>query len=140
MFTHLWTGMNNNLENLLYELIPFYDNLVITVGDPFSKGDETNLITTKSSDELSSLKPEETEQIILLINAALISGDQNPEKTSYLNRFSLLPNHYISLQGKISKVDDSWTFPYWTWGQKRNIRVGEDFMDGQYYVYLRCSY
>jgi N-acetylmuramoyl-L-alanine amidase len=96
-----------------------------------SVDDEGNWVFTKGLAHALALRPGGSTDIIVLINANIISSATGGRKKSILDSF---PNHFIQLLSPITRSGSDVTFTYWTWGNApATVTLNATTFDNNYY-------
>ena len=75
--------------------------------------DEGNWVFTKGISHALALAPAPNKDILMLINANIISAPAGKKKL-----VDSFPNHYIQLLSPVTRTSKGIEFRYWTWGMK----------------------
>ena len=97
---------------------------------------EGNFVLTRSVSHALGLKPDPSCDIVLLVNAHMLSQMNITKGTKKSDDFilSMFPNHFIVLCSEITEAaDDRLQFDYWTWGQQYSGSIAKTVFRSNYY-------
>lgn len=98
--------------------------------------DEGNFFLTKGVDHALGLKPGNSRDVALLINAHMLTQMNVTAGTAKSEEFILgaFPNHFIVLTAEIKETTDGkLRMEYWTWGQQYTGTIEKDVFEANYY-------
>jgi N-acetylmuramoyl-L-alanine amidase len=97
-----------------------------------SVADEGNWFFTKGLNHALGLRPGPTRDVILLVNAHLLTRSSKKKSDDFILR--AFPNHFIVLDSRITEASDGKVaFDYWSWGDHSHIEVPKDVFNANYY-------
>jgi N-acetylmuramoyl-L-alanine amidase/phosphatidylserine/phosphatidylglycerophosphate/cardiolipin synthase-like enzyme len=100
-----------------------------------SVSDEGNFVFTKGLDHAEALRPGLDTDVVLLINAHILtpSAVQGHTKSDeFIGR--AFPNHFVVLESAITEpTPDEVEFDCWTWGAKVHVRLNKTVFNPNYY-------
>jgi hypothetical protein len=98
--------------------------------------DEGNFFLTRGVDHALGLKPGNTRDVALLINAHMLKQMNVTAGTKKSDDFitSAFPNHFIVLTSAIKETTDGkLRMEYWTWGQQYTGTIEKAIFEANYY-------
>lgn len=94
--------------------------------------DEGNWVLTKGLEHALGLDPGPNRDVILLVNAHVLSGSSQKKSDDFILR--AFPNHFIVLESRITETPDGKVaFDYWSWGARSHVEVPKDVFNANYY-------
>ncbi|MFH1717988.1 MAG: hypothetical protein ABIF19_11590 [Planctomycetota bacterium] len=95
---------------------------------------DANWVVTKNVDHAKALSPDKkSKDVILLINAHILSGASANNKKSDEFILSAFPNHYVGLETPVVERDGQVRFTCWSWGGLYTVAVPAETFKANYY-------
>ena len=96
---------------------------------------EGNFFLTKGADHALALTPNTATDVIMLINAHMLTQMNNTDGKKKSDDFirNAFPNHFIVLTSPIQVANNQLQFSYWTWGNNYSGRVDRSIFEANYY-------
>jgi phosphatidylserine/phosphatidylglycerophosphate/cardiolipin synthase-like enzyme len=97
-----------------------------------SVSDDGNWIFTQGLSHALGLRPGPGEDVVLLVNAHVLSGSTKKKSNDFISR--AFPNHFIVLESPITQpTADTVRFDYWSWGERGTCTANKDVFNTNYY-------
>jgi hypothetical protein len=110
---------------------------LVATGLYSSVQNEGNFVLNAGLEHAMKLRPELNQDIVMLINATMISESQGSLFDVIASRF---PNHYISLNAAIEFYDDKIFIDYWTWGGNKKNEIDKSIFEDNYFGAVIASF
>ena len=98
-----------------------------------SVSDEGNWFFAKGVSHALNLSPAADNDIVLLINAHIMTHSSATQKKSNEFILSAFPNHFVVLRSPIVENSGNIQFKCWTWGGVESVSVPRDTFEANYY-------
>ncbi len=110
---------------------------LVATGLYSSVQNEGNFVLNAGLEHAMKLRPELNQDIVMLINATMISKSQGSLFDVIVSRF---PNHYIALNSTIEFYDEKVSIDYWTWGGSKKIEIDQSIFYENYFGAVIASF